>query len=124
MKKLTILFIYVLASGALFSCLHNDHDVSLSYQDTDHEYSMTASYPKSNTRNVGEYMNNSLGARNNISFVNAQIDANLTLDDHTKFYIKKYPGYLEIKFNKEENSDESYREVKSMCQGLKKVLTR
>ena len=40
--------------------------------------------------------------------------------DHTTFYIKKYAGFLEIKLNKEENSDEAYQRIKSMCEGIKK----
>ena len=40
--------------------------------------------------------------------------------DHTTFYIKKYAGFLEIKFDKDENSDEGYQRIKSMCDGIKK----
>ena len=57
-----------------------------------------------------------------MSFVNSRIDGTIALDDHTTFYIKKYPGKLEIKLNKDENSDEAYERVKSMCNGIKKLL--
>jgi len=122
MKKLTTILFYLLACAAFTSCLHNDHDISITFQDSEHEYSMKAYFPKSRTRDVAEYMNSSIGRKNNISFTNTQTDATLTLDDHTKFYIKKNPGFLEIKFNKDQNSDQSFEEIKSMCQGIKKEL--
>ena len=59
-----------------------------------------------------------------MSFVNSRIDGTIALDDHTTFYIKKYPGKLEIKLNKDENSDEAYERVKSMCNGIKKLLVK
>ncbi len=41
------------------------------------------------------------------------------MDDGTKFYMKKEPGYLEIKFNKNENSLTSYKEVKALGDDIK-----
>ena len=48
----------------------------------------------------------------------------LLLNDHTTFYIKKYRGHIEIKLYKDENSYEEYHGIKSMCQGIKKVLVK
>jgi hypothetical protein len=75
-------------------------------------------------RNVEEYMDNRIGRRSNMSFVNSRIDGTLALDDHTTFYIKKYPGRLEIKLDKDKNSYEAYQGIKSMCDGIKKLLTK
>lgn len=122
MKKLTTIFFWLIACAAISSCGHNDHDISISVQDSETEYSMKAYFPKNRTRDVAAYMNSSIGRKNNISFTNTQTDATLTLNDHTKFYMKKNPGFLEIRFNKEQNSDESFEEIKSMCQGIKKEL--
>ena len=58
-----------------------------------------------------------------MSFINSRIDGTLGFDDNTTFYIKKYPGYLEIKFDKNKNSSESYYRVKAMCEGIKKVVS-
>jgi len=58
-----------------------------------------------------------------MSFVNTRIDGDLTLDDKTTFYIKKKPGFLEIKLNKNRNSSSSYHTIKELGEGLKGVLT-
>lgn len=83
---------------------------------------MTAYFSKSRTRDVENYMDDQIGTGNNTSFVNTRIDGRLTLDDHTTFYIKKYPGLVEIKLDKNENSPGAYLRIRSMCEGIKKVL--
>ena len=85
---------------------------------------MKAYFSKSKTRDVEEYMNKRIGEKSNISFINMGSDATFTLDDHTTFYMKKAPGRIEIKLDKNENSDEAYHRIKSMCEGIKKVLTK
>jgi hypothetical protein len=123
MKKLPVLF-YVLACITVISCRHHGRDISISYHDSDHYYSMNADFSKSKTRAVEEYMDSRIGRRSNRSFMNSQIDGTLALDDHTTFYIKKSPGLIEIKLDKDKNSEVAYRRIKSMCEGIKKVLTK
>ena len=123
MKKLNALVFSVLVCVGVMSCMHSDHDINISYSEDEHSYSMKAHFPKSETRDVDEYMDDRIGRRSNMSFVNSRIDGRLSFDDHTTFYIKKAPGFLDIELNKDENSDDSYHQVKSMCQGIKKVLT-
>ena len=123
MKKLTVLFFSVLAFVSLISCLHNNHNTNIAYSEYSHYYTMNAHFPRSETRDVDEYMDDRIGNVSKMSFVNSRIDGVITLDDHTKFYIKKSPGVLEIKFDKDENTDEAYHTIKSMCQGIKKILT-
>ena len=79
-------------------------------QESDHYYSMNADFSKSKTRDVEEYMDNRIGTRSNMSFVNSRIDGTIALDDHTTFYIKKYPGYIEIKLDKDKNSGDAYEQ--------------
>ena len=102
--------------------MHNGHHINITYSEDDYYYSMNAYFPKSETRNVEEYMDNRIGRKSNMSLANIQTDATLTLDDYTIFYMKKYPGVLEIKLDKNENSDDSCHEIKSMCEGIKKLL--
>jgi hypothetical protein len=104
--------------------MHNDRDISINYSESDHYYSMNADFSKSKTRAVEEYMDSRIGSRSKMSFVNSRIDGTLALDDHTTFYIKKYPGIVEIKLDKDENSYEAYHRIKSMCEGIKKVLVK
>ena len=123
MKKLPALFFYAITCIITgFSCIHsNDNgNINFTVSESDHYYSMNADFSKSKTRAVEEYMDSRIGRRSNMSFVNSRIDGTLALDDHTTFYIKKYPGFIEIKLDKDENSDEAYQEIKAMCEGIKK----
>lgn len=85
---------------------------------------MKASFSEGRTKAVERYMDAHINDRNGMSFVNTSIDGVISFDDRTSIYIKKYPGYLHIKLDKEDNSTESYRQVKAMCLGIKDLLTR
>jgi hypothetical protein len=127
MKTLPVLFFCVIACMmSLLSCMtgYDDGNTSLNFKDSDHYYSMNAHFNKNKTRALEEYMDRRIGRRSNMSFRNSQIDGTLGLDDHTTFYIKKYPGHIMIKVDKNKNSDEGYDRIRSMCEGMKVVLTR
>ena len=104
------------------SCSLGHHNISIHISDSEHYYKMYARYDPNQTEAVDECMNKHLGGHNNISFNNTQIDADLTLDDGTKLYMKKNPGKLEIKFNKDENSLASFKEIKDLSEGLKTAM--
>ncbi|MEP6846347.1 MAG: hypothetical protein ABI861_10105 [Panacibacter sp.] len=105
------------------SCYHFDHhDTSISISETKDAYKMSAWFDKNKTGKVHQYMDQKLGEHNNVSFKNAEIDAIVTLDDRTTFYIKSLPGDLNIKLEKGSNSFESYTEIKEMCEGIKAVI--
>ncbi len=123
MKKLQALFCALLCLAAS-SCIHHHGDIDITYSESDQYYSMEAYFNKSQTRDVERYMDRMIGNKSNMSFSNTRIDGSLALDDHTTFYIKKSPGILKIKLDKDKNSDESYHEIKSMCIGIKKVLAK
>jgi hypothetical protein len=122
MKKQTFLFYALMVVGVTSCRWHGHGNTNFSYSDRDHYYSMKARFDKNKTEKVEHYMNNKIGDRSNMSFTNTRIDGQIALDDHTTFYIKKYPGFLEIKFNKEENSYESYQQIRAMCEGIKEVI--
>ncbi len=127
MKKLPALFFSpIICIITAFSCTHSSDngDTSLSFSESDQYYAMNAHFSKSQTRDVEEYMDSRIGTGSNMSFVNSRIDGKLALDDHTTFYIKKSPGILKIKLDKDENSDEAYHRIKAMCEGIKKVLDK
>jgi hypothetical protein len=126
MKKISLVFLSVAFLSMFISCdyFNDNHNISFNYKETDHTYFMKAHFNKGSNRNVENYMDNRIGKKNNMSFVNSTIDGKLTLDDQTTFYIKKYPGTLEIKLDKDKNSNESYGEVKAMCEGLKQVVIK
>jgi hypothetical protein len=123
MKRLPALLFALFFVSIGISCRDNNGNTDISYSESAHSYSMKAHFPGNKMRNVENYMDARIGKESNMSFVNAQIDGTLSLDDHTIFYIEKSPGTLKIKLDKDKNSDESYQEIKSMCEGIKKVLT-
>jgi hypothetical protein len=123
MKKLQALFFAFVCITAV-SCRHHHGNIDINYHESDKYYSMDAYFNKNQTREVDDYMDRRIGRKSNMSFANSRIDGTITLDDHTIFYIKKSPGVLKIKLDKDRNSNESYHEIKSMCIGIKKVLAK
>jgi hypothetical protein len=88
MKKLFLF--YALAGATVISCRHFDNaHTNITYRESGHYYSMKAHFSKIKTREVEEYMDDRIGTRSNMSFVNTRIDGQLGLDDHTTFYIRK-----------------------------------
>lgn len=105
------------------SCNNSSNsNINITYSENDQYYSMVANFAKNKTRTVEKYMDYKLGHSSNMSFINSTIDGKIALDDHTNFYIKKIPGHIKIKLDKNENSPEAYSRVKAMCQGIKKVV--
>lgn len=121
MKNLPVLFC-VITCITTVSCVYRHHDPLITYNESRHYYSMYANFSSSKTRDVDEYIDSRLGRLTNMSFVNSRINGTIALDDHTIFYIRKYPGFIRIKFDKYKNSDEAYENVKEMCEGIKEVL--
>jgi len=99
----------------LLSCRMFNHNINIHVNDDEHYYKMYAHFDPAATTRVEDYMNKKLGSESNMSFTNTRIDGQLTLDDHTTFYIKKYPGYLEIKLAKDKNSTDAYYSIKNFC---------
>ena len=82
---------------------------------------MTAKFNPEKTTEVDRYLGKELPS-SNMSFVNTRMDGEITLDNKATFYIKKSPGYLHIKFDKEKNSYEAYAYIKSVCEGINDVV--
>ena len=78
--------------------------------------------PRRETARVDAYLDRTIGRYIKSSFRHSRIDGEIALGDLGVFYIKKYPGRLRIKIDKEKNSEEVYLELKDVCQGLKDVL--
>lgn len=100
----------------------NNHDTSISVIENDHTYRFSATYNRSNTRMVWNYINrytapNRLGNPEDDYF-----DAATVLQDNARFHIKKSPGEIKIEFDKLNNSTASYYRIKKMCEGIKGIL--
>jgi hypothetical protein len=121
MKK-PFAFTYLIICLLGISCWHNDHNISINYKNTDRYYSMDANFSRSRTRAVERYLDRKLGRESNMSFVGTDLDGTIALDDHTVFYVEKFPGKLKIKLDKRMNSGEAYRRIKSICENVKMVI--
>jgi hypothetical protein len=123
MKRLRLITCYIALTTFCSSCLtHHEGSINISVSESKDVFSMSAHYNKDKTREIQRYMDKKLGRSNNISFVHTEMDATIRLDDETKFYIKSSPGELKIKFDKTENSYQSYTEIKDMCMGVKTII--
>lgn len=121
MKKIIILLSVLLPVITIISCGFPDGSINIKHSQYSHYYEMTAEFNPEETTKVDKWLDKELAA-GDMSFVNTRMDGEITLDDKTTFYIKKSPGYLNIKFDKEKNSDAAFVKVKSVCDGINEVV--
>jgi len=117
-KKIAIL---LFVTSAIISCGFPGGSISIKHSQYDHYYEMTAEFNPGKTGKVDRYLDKELPS-GNMSFVNIEMDGDITLDNKTTFYIKKSPGYLNIKFDKEKNSEEAFMKIKSVLEGINNVV--
>lgn len=96
--------------------------VSATTTESDKAYELSAIFDKDKNQEVLRHMDKVLGKDNNISFANTQLDAKMSLDDKSTFYIKLTPGNLKMKFSKKENTEANYKKLKKMCEELKEIV--
>ncbi|GAB3894780.1 hypothetical protein GCM10028803_10280 [Larkinella knui] len=96
---------------------------SVSVKDSDVFYEFSATYDPAKTGKVQSYLDDHLRQRGDASFKNAELDATMTLNDKTVFYIKSSPGKLLIKFDKRRNSSKAYARFKKLGDDLRAFLT-
>ena len=101
----------------------NDNN-TVTITDNNTQYEFHSSFNKDLTPKVLDYMDNTIAKGSSTRFRNMQVDAQMTLDNHASFYIKSYPGKLDLKFDKRKNSAELYARFKSMCEGLKDIIQK
>lgn len=121
MKKIIILLFVLLAVITITSCGFPDGSISIKQSQYSHYYEMTAKFNPEKTTEVDKYIDKELSS-GDMSFINTRMDGDITLDNKATFYIKKSPGYLHIKSDKEKNSDEAFVKIKSVCEGINEVV--
>jgi hypothetical protein len=126
MKKTTIaviLFGLIFATVAFSVCLFlfERSNISITVQDSEDTYKLFARYDKRQAKRVQHYLDTQLNTSH--TFTNASVNANMTLNDHTSFYIKSYPGMLQIRFNKKDNDESAYLKIKQLEEGIKTALS-
>ena len=121
--------ILVLACALFFvtsftSCFrHRHHDTSVTISDSGDDYEMYASFDVNKTRKIQRLLDRELNLDLGSSGRNVHVDANITLDDQTTFYMRAVPGRLRIRFDKSENSGESWEKIHEVCEEIKEALT-
>ena len=99
-----------------------NHNISISVSEDADTYSFSANYDRSNTGRVEGYINSEISPNRLGNSENDYVDANTSLPDNTRFYIKESPGRLKIVLDKRTNSTASYYRIKKMCEGVKERL--
>jgi hypothetical protein len=94
-----------------------DGNISFQIKESDQRFQVYATYDRDRTAAVRRYLDQELHTQD--LFRKSTIDADIILEDNTKLYVKNTPGRLVIKFNREDNSEESFREMKRLAEGLK-----
>ena len=82
---------------------------------------MTAKFNPDKTAAVDKWLNKEL-ATGDMSFASIEMDGEITLDNKATFYMKKSPGFLNIKLDKKKNSDAIYQKVRAACEGINDVV--
>ena len=92
--------------------------------ETDNTYELKTIYDPAKSKQVTAYMDKSITGYNDLSFKNAQLDADITLDSKITFYVKSHPGELVLKFDKRKNNTSDYAKFKKMCEGIKAIIEK
>ena len=121
MKKLSILLTVLTLAITIISCGYPGGSLDIKHSQYSHYYEMTAKFNPDKTTQVDRYLDRELSGGDMV-FVNTRMDGEITLDNKTTFYIKKSPGYLNIKFDKVKNSDEAYVKVKAVLDRIGEVV--
>ena len=103
-----------------FSC-KDSSDTKVSITDSDDTYEFYAKFDKSKTRQIQDFINKEIAP----STLNTErdLDVTTTLDDKTQFEIKRSPGKVHIKLDKEDNSAASYIRIKKICNGIRGIIS-
>ena len=121
MKKTAIFFCVLSLSLGIISCGFPDGSISIKHSEYDHYYEMTAKFNPHRTAAVERWLDKELPA-GDVSFANTEIDGNITLDNQATFYMKKSPGFLNIKLDKEKNSEAVYQQIRAVCEEIHEVV--
>lgn len=117
----TVLILTVFGSTNYASAQDKKSDVSIS--ESDNIYKFNSKYDKAKTRDVQEYMTESL-KETDFKFTNTQLDAQVVLTGGINFYIRSYDGELVLKFDKKKNTADHFAQFKKMCEGIRDIIRK
>jgi len=93
-------------------------------KNTDDKYEFDAYYPVSKTRDVQDYINESISPNGLFTSTHDYFNVDTQLQDGTHLHVKSSPGKMDIFIDKNDNSVESVMRIERMCEGIKKLLTQ
>lgn len=107
----------------LFSChRHHHHRTSVTLTEDNRTLLLKAAYNSDKHYLVQRYLNTKLGYTNGYyDFDDDYSTAIITADD-SKVFVQSMPGYVKIKFYKNQHSTAAYEKVKSICAGIKEII--
>lgn len=107
----------------LFSSCFRNHNTAVYVSDDETEYEISVSYEKKKARKLLRYLKHQLQDDHNFQTVKiTSVDKKITLNDKTRFYLYSYPGELEIKIDKSENSEASFIRIRNICEEIKVLI--
>ena len=117
-KIIVTLFLLVL----IFTSCSGNKDLKVSVKDSDEEFVFTARYDRKKTVEVQQYVNKSL--KPNRIFSDHEEDAvkDVKLANGSTFHVESTPGDLLVTFNKQDNSDAAYYEMRELCKGIREIV--
>ena len=83
---------------------------------------MYASYDRDKARKIQRLLDRELNVDIGRSGRHTHVDATITLDDRTTFYMRAFPGELRINFDKTRNSEDSWIKIQDVCEEIKEAL--
>jgi hypothetical protein len=120
MKKIVIIYSSIVV--LLSSCFHHKNNIDVTLTEDERKYEMNAAYHPNQTTRVQRFIQSQLQPATIFRNVNSDVDINAILNDDTKLYIKSNSGSLQIRLNKEDNSEASYYRIKKMCEDVKDII--
>lgn len=121
MKKIYFM-IGVMAIMLTASCRFNNENQSIQVVVTDDTYVFEAKYPKGKTERVVAYIEKQLNDDAFFASDEGEKSGAVVLNDGKNFRIKSSPGFLEIEFRKQENSETNYKELVNLCTRIREEL--
>jgi len=94
-------------------------NISFTVEESKERFCIFAGYDPANRKKVELVLDKYLRESNDPSFVNTELDADMTLRNRTVFHIEHSSGELKIKLDKDKNSVQTLQTFKKMAEELK-----
>ncbi len=115
------LFVSIVIALLFSSCISSS-GVSIKVKETADIYSFSANFPPDRTHQALSRIDKYLAAENSRAFSSGPIDATITADNKTIFYMKSKPGDLELKLRKAVNTEANCIKFRQMCEEIKTAV--